>query len=85
MFHIYRKIVYLNHITYNIIIFILLFFSIIKSQENYSYQKPPKEILELVDVTLPPRVLIDENKTFIAGDLSSVENPTFYTQEKGKS
>ena len=27
----------------------------------------------------------DENKTFIAGDLSSVENPTFYTQEKGKS
>ena len=28
---------------------------------------------------------IDENKTFIAGDLSSVENPTFYAQEKGKS
>ena len=26
----------------------------------------------------------DENKTFIAGDLSKVENPTFYKQEKGK-
>ena len=50
---------------YKTILFILFFFSIIKSQENYSYQKPPKEILELVDVTLPPRVLIDENKTFM--------------------
>ena len=27
----------------------------------------------------------DENKSFIAGYLSSVENPTFYTKEKGKS
>ena len=44
---------------------ILFFFSIIKAQENYSYQKPPKEILELVDVRLPPRVLIDENRNFI--------------------
>ena len=44
---------------------ILFFFSIIKAQENYSYQKPPKEILELVDVRLPPRVLIDENRSFI--------------------
>ena len=47
------------------ILSILVFFSIIKSQENYSYQKPPKEILELVDVRLPPRVLIDESKSFI--------------------
>ena len=44
---------------------ILFCFSIIKSQENYSYQRPPKEILELVDVSLPPRVLIDENKKFM--------------------
>ena len=44
---------------------ILFFFSIIKAQENYSYQKPPKEILELVDVRLPPRVLIDENRSYI--------------------
>ena len=47
------------------ILSILFFFSIIKSQENYSYQKPPKEILELVDVRLPPRVLIDDNRSFI--------------------
>ena len=44
---------------------ILFFFSIIKAQENYSYQKPPKEILELVDVRLPPRVLIDDNRSYI--------------------
>ena len=44
---------------------ILFCFSIIKSQENYIYQKPPNEILELVDVSLPPRVLIDENKKFM--------------------
>ena len=45
------------------IIYILFLFNLIKSQESYSYQEPPKEILELVDVTLPPRVLIDGNKT----------------------
>ena len=44
---------------------ILFFFNIIKAQENYSYQKPPKEILELVDVRLPPRVLIDDNRSYI--------------------
>ena len=30
------------------------------AQENLEYQKPPKEILELVDVPLAPRVLIDD-------------------------
>ena len=44
---------------------ILFCFSIIQSQENYIYQRPPNEILELVDVSLPPRVLIDENKKFM--------------------
>ena len=44
---------------------VLFCFSIIKSQENYIYQRPPNEILELVDVSLPPRVLIDENKKFM--------------------
>ena len=29
--------------------------------------------------------ITDENKKFMAGDLSGVQNPTFYTQEKGKS
>ena len=47
------------------ILYLLFFFGIIKSQENYSYQKPPPEILELVDITLPPRVLFDENKRFM--------------------
>ena len=50
---------------HKIVLYILFFFGIIKSQENYSYQKPPPEILELVDITLPPRVLIDENKNFM--------------------
>ena len=27
----------------------------------------------------------DKNKNFMAGDLSGVQNPTFYTKEKGKS
>ena len=29
--------------------------------------------------------IIDDKGTFIAGDLSGVQNPTFYTKEKGKS
>ena len=44
---------------------ILIFFVCtleIKSQENILYKVPPKEILELVDVKLPPRVLMDEKK-----------------------
>lgn len=32
------------------------------AQENLSYQKPPSEILELVDVPLAPSVLMDESK-----------------------
>ncbi|MGS2740105.1 prolyl oligopeptidase family serine peptidase [Sinomicrobium sp. M5D2P17] len=32
------------------------------AQENLTYQKPPKEILELVDIQRPPSVLIDNNK-----------------------
>ena len=50
---------------HKIVLYILFFFGIIKSQGNYSYQKPPPEILELVDITLPPRVLIDEDKNFM--------------------
>ena len=40
-------------------------------QENINYQKPPKEILELVNVPLPPRVRIDdkgENIIFLYRD-----------------
>jgi len=33
------------------------------AQEDLSYQQPPKEILELIDVSLPPRVLVNESKS----------------------
>ena len=45
----------------NLIFFISLFFYL-NAQEDLSYQSPHDKILELIDVTLPPRVLIDEKK-----------------------
>ncbi|AXT49949.1 S9 family peptidase [Aquimarina sp. BL5] len=53
--------------------FLLLLFviSIAKAQENLPYQKPVKEILDLVDVTLAPSVRIDqkgENLIFLYRD-----------------
>jgi len=35
------------------------------AQENVGYQKPPKEILDLVDVQRAPSVLMDDNKEFM--------------------
>ncbi len=35
------------------------------SQENINYQKPPEEILKLVDVELAPSVLTDEEKEYM--------------------
>ena len=35
------------------------------AQENLSYQKPPDEILNLVDVSLPPGVLMDDKKNYM--------------------
>ncbi|MEN8119653.1 MAG: S9 family peptidase, partial [Bacteroidota bacterium] len=40
--------------------FLISAFLPINAQENLKYQKPPKEILDLVDVPLAPRVLIDD-------------------------
>ena len=40
-------------------------FSQIRSQEDLTYQNPPEEILELVDVSMPPRVLMDEKKNYM--------------------
>ena len=42
----------------------ILFLSVLKlnAQESLNYQLPPDEILELVDVTLAPSVLIDDKK-----------------------
>lgn len=34
----------------------------VNAQENATYQKPPQEILDLVDVQRAPNVLLDENK-----------------------
>ena len=47
--------------------FFLSFFLFLNlfSQEDLSYQTPPKEILELIDVSLPPRVLVDESKSYM--------------------
>ena len=50
----------------NVILVILL--SIIlfsNAQENINYQKPPKEILELVDIQRAPSVLIDERSEYM--------------------
>jgi dipeptidyl aminopeptidase/acylaminoacyl peptidase len=45
------------------VLFLFLLISVswnLKAQENLDYQKPPKEILELVDAPLAPAVLIDK-------------------------
>ncbi len=41
---------------------LILLFSVGFAQENIDYQKPPNEILELADVPLAPRVLLDNNR-----------------------
>jgi hypothetical protein len=44
------------------IIYVALFFSVIaaNAQESITYQKPPQEILDLVDVKRAPSVLMDD-------------------------
>ena len=44
---------------------LLIILARIIAQENLNYQQPPNEILNLVDVKLPPRVLMDENKIYM--------------------
>ena len=44
---------------------LLIILARIIAQENLNYQQPPNEILNLVDVKLPPRVLMDENKKYM--------------------
>ena len=49
-------------------IFILFLFTSslhLSGQVSLTYQKPSKEILDLVDVSLAPSVLISDNKEFI--------------------
>lgn len=51
----------------NKILTLLLFFFIIhvSAQENIDYQKPPQEILDLVDVQIAPSVRIDEKNEYL--------------------
>jgi len=42
-----------------------IFVTNIFGQENLSYQKPPQEILDLVDVPLPPSVTMDNDNEFM--------------------
>ncbi|UCD60730.1 MAG: S9 family peptidase [Flavobacteriaceae bacterium] len=44
---------------------LLLFLVKVQAQESLTYQKPSKEILELVDVTRAPSVIVDDNKDFM--------------------
>ena len=48
-------------------IYLILLLAIVKvnAQENAIYQKPPQEILELVDVPRAPSVLLDESKEYM--------------------
>lgn len=49
------------------LIFLILLLSVaqVNAQESLTYQKPPQEILELVDVQRAPSVLIDEGKNYM--------------------
>lgn len=44
---------------------LLLFLVKVQAQESLTYQKPSKEILELVDVPRAPSVIVDDNKDFM--------------------
>ena len=48
-----------------IALFLFLFVINASAQENLTYQKPSKEILDLVDVPLAPSVFVDDKKEFM--------------------
>ena len=50
----------------NLLLLLLLFLSFnMEAQESLTYQKPPQEILDLVDVEFAPSVLMDEAKEYM--------------------
>ncbi|MHC4204490.1 MAG: alpha/beta hydrolase family protein [Planctomycetota bacterium] len=52
-----------QNITQRVVCLILtIFVASVFGQENLSFQKPPQEILDLVDVPLPPSVRLDNDK-----------------------
>ena len=50
---------------FSIYLVLLLFLVKVQAQESLTYQKPSKEILELVDVPRAPSVIVDDNKDFM--------------------
>ena len=48
-----------------IFIFLVLLVLEVGAQVSLTYQKPSKEILELVDVPLAPSVLVNDSKDFM--------------------
>ena len=48
-----------------ILLALLAFILKVNAQENINYQKPPEEILELVDVQRAPYVLLDDDKEYM--------------------
>ena len=43
----------------------ILLFNTVDAQEQLDYQKPPKDILDLVDVNRPPTALFTTNKDYM--------------------
>ena len=50
---------------HSIYVALLLLIVKVQAQESLTYQKPSKEILDLVDVPLAPSVFVDDNKEFM--------------------
>jgi hypothetical protein len=48
-----------------ILLFAIISLSFAYSQENLDYQKPPKEILELVDAEMAPSVFLDDDREYM--------------------
>lgn len=54
----------MKHVILVVLLFVCLA-HLLQAQENITYQKPPKEILDLVDVQLAPSVLMDDKKQYM--------------------
>jgi dipeptidyl aminopeptidase/acylaminoacyl peptidase len=55
----------IENMKFSIYLVLLLFLVKVQAQESLTYQKPSKEILELVDVPRAPSVIVDDNKDFM--------------------
>ena len=48
-----------------VLLALILFITKANAQDNLTYQKPAKDILDLVDVELAPAVMIDDNNEYM--------------------